>query len=87
MIKINYKDEYKSAYDFTKMRLKNMSYKDKRQYVNTRMKSKKDADLIDWKGNHFWKKIVANAQYHAIKDHQKEFHKKGISIYGKPIRR
>lgn len=86
-MKIDYKKEYKDAYQITKRDLSNIKdMKLKRQYVDTRMREKKMSDLIGWTGDNFFKTVISNAYANAIKDHKKDCHKKGHTIYGRRLR-
>lgn len=86
-MKVNLKHEYKEAYKLTKRELLNIKdMKLKRQYVDKRLREKKMSDLIGWTGDNFFKTVISNAFANAIKDHKKDCHEKGYTIYGRKIR-
>jgi len=85
-LKIDYKKEYRDAYQITKRDLTNIKdMKRKHEYVQLRMNQKKMSDLIGWTGDNFFKTVISNAYANAIKDHKKECHSKGMTIYGKKL--
>lgn len=86
-MKIDYKKEYKDAYQITKRDLNNIKdMKLKRRYVDKRIREKKMSDLIGWTGDNFFKTVISNAFVNAIKDHKKDCHEKGYTIYGRKLR-
>lgn len=88
-MKIDYKKEYREAYNLTKKQLNNYDSKNmvgKSNFIKIRLRDKEMSDLIEWSGEHFYKRVIANATANAIKDHKREQNQKGLDILGRKLK-
>lgn len=88
-MKVDYKKEYRDAYNITKRQLENYNPKNmvgKSNYIKRRIRDKEMSDLIEWSGENFYKRVIANATANAIKDHKRDQNKKGLDILGRKLK-